>query len=236
MSYSRSSRPAYLRVVVPEPTPASDWPPLPIMVPLLGPDQVITSTQEVLFTMLAQRARKGDQAANQLLWRAFEARLEPVVRSCARATRQSTWPSRDGQPWVLDDLRQEAFLVFSDLTLNWDDTGSYIPYVTTHFAWRLRMAARRLEPHRQVTPHVDMPDLPTLCREMLDVEYLALLDAIAVRLSPADVMVLELRVREGRALSDIASQLGVPRRTIIRRWEHICTVVNEVLNQPGATA
>ena len=132
MSHSHSSRPAYLRVVAPEPaaTPADAWPPLPVMVPLLHPDEAITPRQEALVTMLAQRARQGDQAANQLLWRALEARLEPAVSGCAHATRQGASPRRDGQPWVQEDVRQEAFLVFCDLTATWEGAESYVSYIS----------------------------------------------------------------------------------------------------------
>jgi DNA-directed RNA polymerase specialized sigma24 family protein len=186
--------------------------------------------------MLAQRARHGDQAANQLLWRAFQARLEPAVNGCARATQQDAWPQRDGRPWVQEDLRQEAFLVFSDLTATWEGTESYVSYITAHFAWRLRLAARRLGPQRQPALHAVRPDLPAVCRELLDAEYRALLEAIAARLSPADAVVLDLRVREGRVLGDIAHQLGVPERTITRRWQRICRVAHEVLSLPEASA
>jgi RNA polymerase sigma factor (sigma-70 family) len=238
MSHSHSSRPVSIRIVTPEPAPApaDDWPRLPVMVPLLHPDEAITPKQEALMTMLAQRARAGDQAANQLLCRAFEARLEPAVSSCARATRQRTWPQRDGQPWMQEDLRQEAFLVFSDLTATWEGTESYATYITAHFAWRLRMAARRQGPQRQTAPYAARPDLPSVCRELLDGEYRALLEAIAARLSPADAIVLDLCVREGRGPGDIAHQLGVPERTIARRWQRICRVAHEVLSPPDATA
>jgi RNA polymerase sigma factor (sigma-70 family) len=206
------------------------------MVPLLHPDEGITPKQEALMTMLAQRARLGDQAANQLLWRAFEARLEPAVSSCARATRQRTWPQRDGRPWVQEDLRQEAFLVFSDLTATWEGTESYVTYITAHFAWRLRLAARRQEPQRQPAPHAARPDLPAVCRDLLNAEYRALLEAITARLSPADAVVLDLYVREGRGLGDIAHQLGVQQRTITRRWQRICRVAHEVLSPPEPSA
>ncbi len=238
MSHSHSSRPAYLRVISPEPAtaPADDWPPLPVMVPLLHPDEGITPKQEALITMLAQRARQGDQAANQLLWRACEARLEPAVGGCARAAWQSTLPQRDGRPWVQEDLRQEAFLVFSDLTAAWEGTESYVAYLMAHFAWRLRMAARRLGPQRHPAPPAVVPDLTSVCRELLDTEYRALLEAIAARLSPADAVVLDLYVREGRGLDDIADQLGVQQRTITRRWQRICRVAHEVLAPPEPTA
>ena len=238
MSHSHSSRPAHLRMAPPEPeaAPAHDWPPLPVMVPLLHPDQTLTPTQEALVTTLAQRARQGDQGASQLLWRAFEARLEPAVSGCARATWQGAWPQRDGRPWAQEDLRQEAFLVFSDLTAAWEGTESYVSYITAHFAWRLRMAVRRLGPQRQPAPHATLPDLPTACREMLDAEYRALLEVVAASLSPADAVVLDLAVREGRGLADIAEQLGVPQRTIARRWQRICRVAYEVLLPPDPTA
>jgi DNA-directed RNA polymerase specialized sigma24 family protein len=238
MSHSHSSRPVSIRVVTPEPAaaPADDWPLLPVMVPLLHPEEAITPRQEALITMLAQRARQGDGAANQLLWRAFEARLEPVVSSCAHATRQGAWPQRDGRPWVREDLRQEAFLVFSDLTATWEGTESYVSYLTAHFAWRLRMAARRLGPQRQPALHAVVPDLPAVCRVLHDAEYRALLEAITARLSPADAVVLDLRVREGRGLGDIAHQLGVQQRTITRRWQRICRVAHEVLSPPEPTA
>jgi RNA polymerase sigma factor (sigma-70 family) len=237
MSHSHSSRPSYLRVVTPEPesASASGWPPLPVMVPLLHPDQEITPTQEVLVTMLAQRARHGDQAATQLLWRAFEARLEPVLRGCARATLQGTGPRRDGQPWVQEDLRQEAFVVFSDLTATWESTESYVLYITAHFAWRLRMAARRLGPQRQTAPRADMPDLSAIDREMREAESCTLLDTVSAHLSPADAMVLELRVREGHELEEIARQLGVRQRTIARRWQRICAVARAVLYEQDST-
>lgn len=233
MSHSHSSRPAYLRVVTPEPDAAatSDWPPLPVMVPLLHPDQGVTPTQEALITMLAQRARHGDQAATQLLWRAFEARLEPVLRNCGHTARQSTGPQRDGQPWMQEDLRQEAFVVFNDLTATWEGTESYVPYITAHFAWRLRMAARRLGPQRSTASHADSPDLPAIYHELREAEYRTLLETVSAHLSPADAMVLELRVREGHELAEIARQLGVQQRTITRRWQRICAVARAVLSE-----
>lgn len=234
MSHSHSSRPIPIRIVTPEPAaaPADDWPRLPVMVPLLHPDEAITPRQEALITMLAQRARHGDQAASQLLWHAFEARLEPAVSSCARAMHQGAGPQRDGRSWVQEDLRQEAFLVFSDLTATWEGTESYVSYITAHFAWRLRLSARRQGPQRHTAPHTVRPDLPAVCRDLRDAEYRALLEAIAARLSPADAIVLDFSVCEGRGLGDIAHQLGVPERTITRRWQRICRVAHEVLSPP----
>jgi hypothetical protein len=49
-------------------------------------------------------------------------------------------------------------------------------------------------------------------------------------------MVLDLCVRERRELDDIAHLLGVPQRTITRRWQRICRVAHEVLSPPDPTA
>ena len=56
--------------------------PLPRVVPLLRPDQPITPAQDTLLTNLGKRARLGDDAARELIWRAFAERLEPVILGC----------------------------------------------------------------------------------------------------------------------------------------------------------
>lgn len=231
MSRSRSPRPAHLQLVPPAPA-ASPWPPLPFMVPLLRPDQVTTPTEDALFTMLAQRAQRGDSAASHLLWRAFADRLEPVIHGCARVTWQQTWPRRDGRPWGMEDVRQEAFVVFCDLTASWDGAGAYVPYITAHFAWRLRTAVRRLGPQRQMALRTLPEATPAASHELLDVERQALLAAMSARLSPVDATVLDLHVREGLSLGEIAERLGEHRRTVTRRWQRVRAVAYEVLCPP----
>lgn len=237
MSRSRRSRPAYLRLV--SPPDAVVWPPLPPVVPLLHPDQPISPAEEALLTTLAQRARQGDTAANALLWRAFEARLEPVMRGSGRVTWQDDWPRRNNRPWALEDLRQEAWLIFHDLTAGWNGEGPYTRYITAHFTWRLRTGVRRLGPQRQratqvVSPAAPLP--PGDGQSLTGAEEAALLDAIAARLSPADAIVLDMRVREGLGTGEIARLLGVNRRTIARRWRRIRAVAHEVLCPPDPDA
>ncbi|MFT4038561.1 MAG: ECF-type sigma factor [Thermomicrobiales bacterium] len=237
MSRSRRSRPAYLRLVTPP--DAVVWPPLPAVVPLLHPDDPISPAEEALLTTLAHRARQGDTAANALLWRAFEARLEPVVRGGGRVTWQDDWPRRDGRPWALEDVRQEAWLIFHDLTASWNGEGPYTRYITAHFTWRLRTGVRRLGPQRiraaQVTAPAPTPPPPP-GHGLTGAEEAALLDAIAARLSPADAIVLDMRVREGMGPVEIAQLLGVNRRTITRRWRRIRAAAHAVLCPPDADA
>jgi hypothetical protein len=90
--------------------PAASSQPLPAVVPLLRPNHPVTPAQDALLTALARRARDGDEPARDLLWRAFAPALEPALLRCGRmAWRvQAGWVRRDGRPWELEDLRQEA--------------------------------------------------------------------------------------------------------------------------------
>lgn len=202
----------------------------PAVVPVLRPDEPVTPGQDAALTRIAQQARLGDPAARDLLWRAFEARLEPAVASCRRMTWHIDWMRRDGRPWELDDLQQEAWLVFTDLTLKWDGEGSFVPYVTAYFPWRLRNAMRRLGPPRRAITVSRVPERFAECGELLDAEGEALLTQIVAALSPVDALVLRLRVMEGMGSSAIARRLGVSRRTVTRRWSRVQRVASEMLH------
>ncbi len=197
--------------------------PLPAVVPLLQPGQPITPAQDALLNVIAQRARLGDDAARDLLWRAFAARLEPAVVTIGRRTRYVTWPRRNGRPWDLDDLRQEAWLVFVDLTMQWDGEGSFVPYITAYFPWRLRNAMRRIAPPRP------LPDRPR-AQEEPAIASLAMIDALEAALTPLDEEVLRLRLVENAGIGEIARRFGVNRRTVSRRWARICRLARQVLH------
>lgn len=194
--------------------------PLPPVVPLLWPNQTVTPAQDALLTTLAQRARLGDDVSRDLLWRAFAARLEPALLTVGRMTWHTSWARRNGRPWELDDLHQEAWLVFVELVLRWDGEGSFVPYLTAYFPWRLRNAMRRIAPPRRAAapPRIEEPDTAAL----------ALLDAIEAKLSPAEQAVLRLRLQENAGICEIARRLGINRRTVSRRWARICRVAREV--------
>ena len=207
--------------------------PLPRVVPLLRPDQPITPAQDTLLTNLAKRARLGDDAARELLWRAFAARLEPVILRCGRMAWQINWPRRDSRPWDLDDLRQEAWLAFADLTEQWDGEGSFVPFVTAYFPWRLRNAMRSLAPTRRAVVLVPSAEPVAASSEIDEAESAILFSAILAALLPGDDMLLQLRVVDELSLGEIARQLGVNRRTISRRWARIMRVAREVVRESG---
>jgi RNA polymerase sigma factor (sigma-70 family) len=214
--------------------PSVAAPPLPSVVPLLSPERPVSPTQDAVLTALARRARHGDRDARELLWRAFSPMLEPVLRRSGRMTWRPAWARRDGRPWELDDVRQEAWLVFSDLVDAWSGDGSFIPYVTAYFSWRLHAAMRRLEPPRRSVPLSYASRVVDNVRRLDGVEDAELLAAMAAALPPPDADLLRLRVAEGASVADIACRLGVSRRTIARRWKRIQRVARALLDQPGS--
>ena len=58
----------------------------------------------------------------------------------------------------------------------------------------------------------------------------ALLAALLADLSPADARMLELRLREGLTLGQIANRLDLSRRTVYRGWARIQRVARRVLS------
>lgn len=229
-------RPRHLRLLEPlQPHQAAL--PLPVAVPVLRPDQAVTPNQDALLTGLARQARRGDEAALDLLRRAFAPLLEPVVLRCGRMTWGADWAQRDDRPWELEDLRQETWLVFTDVVKEWNGEGSFTPYVTAFFAWRLRNAMHRLGPQRRSVMVRPVRDPVAECQGLLDAESADLLQAVVAALTPVDAEILRLRIGEGSGFHDIACRLALSRRTVGRRWRRIGIVARTVLSdapRPGA--
>jgi len=221
----QAPRPRHLRLLEPLDPPLATTP-LPVAVSVLRPDQAITPKQDAVLTKLARRARRGDEAAFDLLGWAFAPRLEPAVLRCGRMAWEDDWARRDDRPWELDDLRQEA----------WNGEESFAPYVTAFFAWRLRNAMRRLGPqHHSVAAHPRREPVAE-CQGLLDAEGEDLLEAVAAILTPVDADILRLRIGEGSGFDDIACRLDLSRRTVCRRWKRIRIVARAVLGDSARSA
>jgi RNA polymerase sigma factor (sigma-70 family) len=222
----RRTRPPHLRLL------PGGLPPLPAAVPILRPGEDVTPAQDALLTGLAHRARRGDVAARDLLWLALAPKLEPSSRRCERLAWRMGWARRDGRPWEMEDLRQEAWLVFVALIDAWPGEGSFVPYAVAHFPWRLKNAMRRLGPPRGRVVLVSRPaEAAAECAELGQVEAEELRTTLLAALSPADAAVLRLRVELGASWGDVACQLGVSRRTVARRWARIRRVTRELLRE-----
>ena len=223
----RSPRPRRLHLL-----PAGAQP-LPLVVPLLRPDQPVPPAQDALLTAIARQARLGDHTARDLLWRAFAPKLEPVVRRCQRVAWGAGWARRDGRPWELDDARQEAWLTFADVVETWPGEGSFIPYLMSHFPWRLRNAMRLLGPPRTRGTVPSRREPMAEDAALAERETEALLASLITALTPTDADVLQLRLSEGLTLAEIADRLDLSRRTVYRRWAHIQHVARRVLSAPA---
>ncbi|MGH2616178.1 MAG: sigma factor-like helix-turn-helix DNA-binding protein, partial [Thermomicrobiales bacterium] len=116
-----------------------------------------------------------------------------------------------------------------ELTEGWSGEGSFVPYVTAYFPWRLRNAMRRLGPTRRAAPLVLAACIAVDCEGLFDAEAAEVLAALAATLSPGDAAVLQMRVAEGAGFADIACRLGVSRRTLVRRWRRIQRVARGAL-------
>jgi RNA polymerase sigma factor (sigma-70 family) len=221
-----SQPPRHLRVVPREaPRPA----------PVLRPNAPVSPADDALLTTIARRARDGDRAARDLLWRAFAPRLEPALRRVGRMVYQRHWVWRDERPWDLDDLRQEGWLAFAELVADWHGEGSIVPYMTAYFPWRLVKAMRRLGP---------LPRRASLAGawsvaaddELDEAECAALRAAITDALSPLDATILALRIQNDLSLGTIARRLGMSRRTAYRRWRRIRRIAAAMLRPDASPA
>jgi RNA polymerase sigma factor (sigma-70 family) len=149
---------------------------------------------------------------------------------------QAGWARRDGRPWELEDLRQEAWLVFAEMTAEWSGDGSFVPYAMAYFPWRLRNAMRRLGPPRRAISVRIIPQRYAEYQPLHDAETVALVMRIARALSATDAAVLRLRVMEDASFPQIARQFGVSTRTIARRWARILRITRAVLHETASPA
>ncbi|MFN8591115.1 MAG: ECF-type sigma factor [Thermomicrobiales bacterium] len=202
----------------------------PAVAPVLSPEHPVSDADAALLTGIARRARGGDITARDLLWHAFAPKLEPSIRRCGGMTWQSTWTRRDERPWELDDLRQEAWLVFADLLTTWPGEGSIVPYILAYFPWRLHSAMRRLGPARaRIVIGARAATLAGEDGALHDAETAALLSTVIAALSSEDAELLRRRIVAGEDFTEIAHQFGVSRRTVARRWRRIQRVARRVL-------
>lgn len=202
------------------PKPAST-----IIAPLaLVPDGAgaIDPPREATLTRLALATQAGDHAARDTLYQALTPNLNRMIGATVRLTRTADCPRRDGRPWDQEDLRQEAFLVFSDLVTAWSGEGPFTPYLFAYFPWRLRNTWRRLGPERLhgAATGAARPDLAVDPSAVAD-EARVLVEVLASRLPAGERTILLAHVRDGMALAEVGRQLGLRPRQVRRRWQAI---------------
>jgi DNA-directed RNA polymerase specialized sigma24 family protein len=175
-----------------------------------------------MLTAAAHQARQGDRAWRDAIYSALADWIEPHVQRWTRLAAAS-----DGS-WDLDDVRQEAYLVVAELAGGWDGAEDFLDDLTRSFPDRLARTVRDFQrrPGRRVsTWHLH----PLLDGSAAAAESLALLETIAADLPDPDGRLLLARVRDRAGWGAIARQLGLPRRTINRRWSRLAARLREEL-------
>lgn len=216
-------------------TPPRHGAPSPVrLAPLLAAAEPIEPEIEQRLTHLAIAARAGDRDARDALFLAFSPKIDRMLGRSRRRLWTAGGPRRDGRPWDLDDLAQEAYAVFVGLLADWSAQGAVTPYLLAHLPWRLATAGRRLTARRgrerPMAPH--HTDLLADGSAAAD-EARVLVEAIAAVLPPPDGDLLLLLIRDGRSPAAAARRLGLSRRTVDRRWAALRVTLRQSLLAPA---
>ncbi len=197
-------------------------PTTPLQVDSLG-DFDLTPELDASLSALAIQA-KTDPTARNTLYTALAFKITRFVRRYRYHDRLVICD--------VDDVAQEAFLVFCDLVRSWPGEESFPGYFLSRFPWRLTRAvdviergwsASRLLPLAslgETAPPLDPADLFTLAE-------------IGAGLCPRDRAVLELYIGHDLRLNEVARVLGVHRRTVARAWQRITRELRRTLTEPS---
>jgi len=167
----------------------------------------LTPELEALFNALARAAKDDPAARNEL-----HARLRGKI-----ARFLEPWRGKQLAIGDFADLQQEAFVVFTNLVLDWTGEGSFARYFFGFYPWRLHHAVayheRRWGPRRMLL--VPQEDIEQLGRGEATVGEDAEI-ALGV-LTQEERALLALRL-SGYSLPAAAARLGWSERTVARRW------------------
>jgi len=180
-----------------------------------------TPNLDTLITTLARRA-KEDPAARNVLYRALGFKVQRFVRRYHRRAERLVICD-------LEDITQEAFVVFCDLVAAWPGQESFLGYFFSRFPWRLARAIDIIERGWSAARLTPLDDLDT-ARSIapLDPDDLFALAEIGAGLDPRDRMVLELHIGYRLHLREVAHVLGVHPQTVYRAWARITAEVRRM--------
>lgn len=172
------------------------------------------------------RLARNDSGASWHLFGLLAWKIERFVR------RFRFW---DLEPFDLDDVVQESYLVFLETVRHWrpDYVGirptGYLYYFLKVFP--LRLACRVRSWRRPIRPAV----IRTVGnhRNSCDDSDATVLDEFCRNLDPLEVTLLRLRLTRGLSVPLAADTMGLPRRTAYRRWHHIVELGRYYLREAG---
>jgi len=168
---------------------------------------------------LALTAR-DDVVARERLFTLLAAKIERF------AARFRDWPLA---PWTFEDVLQEVYPVFFETLRHWQPrieagapAGYLYYFLRVYPHWMsdavMKLTGRKRPAVLALSEHYYAVD-PGSVEAVVVAELL--LDELCEDLSDEEARILRLRVHTDRPLSQVASQVGLARRTAYRRWHNI---------------
>lgn len=184
-------------------------------------DSMFAASEDQRLAEMARCAQRGPAAERNALYARYQPLLERKTASIWRRYGRSR--SVD-----LEDLRQEAFVVFAELLIAWHGNGSFTAFLLASFWWRMRDAVDR---HGPVAPREPDQDqfLPLHDGSAAAEHALSLLEQLVADMPPLERQLLLWRVRDGKSVRAIALELKIDRRTVQRTWNRATQRLREGL-------
>lgn len=163
---------------------------------------------------LAANARGGHHQAMHELYYAFAFKITRFVR------RYRPDPLPDG--YVLEDLDQEAYIVFAGLVSDWQG-ADFCTFFFGVFPWRLRRHFRKLAKtwRRERIVYLSPEEMDLITANLAtagDATLVALLEAILLDLPETEREVALLHLRDDLPFTEIARRLSISRSLAYRTW------------------
>lgn len=201
-----------------------------LLLPVIGPNDVILPTFDQSLGDFALRAQAGDLEARDALYIAFLPKLQKMLGS----VRPPFAPNGAEGMWNRDDIDQEGYLAFVELVDLWTGETSFTAYLLSRFQYRVRDAIQRgiarpsIPPRQVAVPLREAMEVPAPYAQMPEVR--PLFDDLLAELEPHLAHVVSRKVRDGASITQIARELGVNRRTVSRYWAQARARSEDVLS------
>lgn len=201
------------------------------LLPVIGADDIILPGFDDTLGSFAMRAQEGDTDARDALFFAYLPKLERLMGHA----RPPYAPNGMTGIWDRDDVEQEAWLVFVELVEAWSGDVSFTSWLLSRFPWRLKDVIRdgigrpSIPPRRRVVDMELAEMVSTPFEEMLP-ETSELVDRIVAALPDELAEALIGHTVHGKTKAQVATEMGVSRRTMVRYWQEIRRIAAEVLD------
>lgn len=178
-----------------------------------------TPELDELLGALARRARH-DPSARNALYRLLDYKIE-------RFARRYHYRDHPVNAWNIDDIGQEAFLVFCEIIESWPGERSFLGFFFSRFPWRLSRRVKMLErgwERLHTFPFEAVFDADEPDQEASDA---LLLVEIGVSRDARDRTLLDLRAARGMTARETGRAMHIHPRHVQRLWSRIINDLRE---------